>query len=52
MKTRQDRPTIDETLAEWLSGFADAESTFIIRIQKKSSSLSFRMKLHKDDIGV
>lgn len=30
----------------------DAEGTFIIRIQENSVSLTFRIKLHKDDVEV
>lgn len=52
MKSRVERPPIDERFAEWFSGFVDAEGTFIIRIQENSVSLTFRIKLHKDDVEV
>lgn len=44
---------IDESFAEWFSGFADAEGTFIIRIlEGRAVSLTFRIKLHKDDFEI
>lgn len=41
---------IDGNFAEWFSGFVDAEGTFkTTRLLKSTVSLSFRIKLHKDD---
>ena len=43
---------LDSEFLHWFSGFADAESNFLITLDRSYIKLRFRINLHKDDIKV